>query len=159
MADYGIKISKQGEDVMSASNISLLLSTKFPNTKIDQTKNNTFRTTTVTFLNNPPEAILTEIASFEHGYTYKPEVWGLWHIVWGPGSLVSGQIYDGYGTVASSTGVPSATITYKITDTHIKLYAYWSDPFDLNPIDLTGTVATLTSYVFADDLSTQDYTV
>jgi len=159
MADYGIRTSKKGEDATSSDFNDILMSTRYPFAKIDQTIENSFRTTTVTFLNNTVNGVKTLIHSFRHGYTYKPQVWGLWNIAWGPGSLVPGSVFNVYGTVSSSTGIPSATIWYEWDETFVYMYAIWSDPFGFTPLSLVGTVATLTTYIFADDLTSQDYTI
>jgi hypothetical protein len=158
MSDYGLKVSKLGKDATSSNDLDIIMSTKYPFAKIDPTKTDTFRTTTILFTKNTTKAVDTLIYQFDHGYTYTPQVWGLWSIIWGPGVVgVAGSTYNGYGTVSSSSGIPVATLHYKVGMSRIELYAIWSDPLNLAPIDLSGTIATLTTYVFADDLTTQTY--
>ena len=158
MSDYGLKVSKLGKDATSSNDLDIIMSTKYPFAKIDPTKTDTFRTTTILFTKNTTKAVDTLIYQFDHGYTYTPQVWGLWSIIWGPGVVgVAGSTYIGYGTVSSSSGIPVATLHYKVGMSRIELYAIWSDPLNLAPIDLSGTIATLTTYVFADDLTTQTY--
>jgi hypothetical protein len=157
--DYGIKTSKKGKSALSQNYTDILMSSRFPLAKIDQTKENSFRTTNITFLSNTLQGVTTLIASFKHGYDYDPQMWGLWDITWGPGTLVSGLRFNGYGSVSSSTGIPVATLWYEKDEINVYLYVRWSDPFGMTPIDLTGTTASLTTYVFADDLTEQDYTI
>lgn len=158
MSDYGMKTSKKGESALSTDYANILMSTRFPFAKIDQTMSNSFRTTHLTFLNNTANGVNTEIYRFAHGYDYTPQMWGLWEITWGPGVPSSWYTFNGYGTVSSSTGMPYAYVSYGIDDTYVYLYAGWYDPFGLSPVDLTGTTLTLTTYIFADDLSEHDYT-
>jgi len=157
MSDYGIRTSKKGENATSSNMSDILMSTRFPFAKIDQTMDESFRTTHITFLNNTLNGVSTEIYRFAHGYDYTPQMWGLWEVTWGAGILVSGT-FNGYGTIVSTTGIPMASLSYSFDDTNVYLYAMWTDPFGLSPLDFTGTTATLTTYIFADDLSEHDYT-
>lgn len=154
--NYGIRTSKVGTDATVASGADLIMSSRYPFAKIDQTKLNTFRTTTVTFLNDVSDNTKTLVASFEHGYTDRPQVIGIWSITWGPG--IGGGIPGGYGYVQNTTGVPVSHFLYEWDTTNVYLYFFRGSffPGDTNAI---GTVATLTTYVFVDDLSSQDYTV
>lgn len=158
MADYGVKTSQVGASVLDATGVDILMTTKFPFAKIDPTHTDSFRSTTITFLNNTADDTITSVYSFPHGYDYKPQVWGYWSsIVWGAGIGVGSEVWSGYGWVWSTTGVPIAELGYDVDETNVNVYAYWSDPFGMNPLDFTGTVATLTTYIFADDLTEQDY--
>lgn len=157
--DYGFRVAKKGKSALSKNILDISMTSRFPFAKIDQTKQNSFRTTSITFLNNPPSGVKTLIASFPHGYTYDPQMWGLWDITWGPGTYVPGLNMNGYGSVSSSTGIPVSVLWYEKDATNIYIYNQWLDPFGFTPIDMTGTTATLTTYIFADDTTAQDYTI
>lgn len=158
-ADYGMRTSKVGVDAGIATGSDLIMSTRYPFAKIDQTKQDTFRTTTVTFLNDTPDNVKTLVASFTHGYTYKPQLWGLWNITWGPGIIgTPGLIQNGYGSITNSSGFPSSTLTYDWDATNVYLYLQKGSVV-FAPSVAIGTIATLTTYIFVDDLSDQDYTV
>lgn len=159
MADYGFKVSNIEKDATSSDINDLLMNAKYPFAKIDQTKSDTFRTTTVFFsksVSNMGDDTL--IYRFKHGYDYEPQVWGLWDVTWGPLTPAYSAQTTGYDRVSSSTGIPSVTIWFTKDSKYINLYA---SIFDYYPssVDITGTTAILTTYVFADDLSDQDYTI
>lgn len=157
MENYGIKTSKKGADATSANNLDIIMTTQYPFAKIDPTKAASFQVTTVTLLRDPPANTATTIYSFAHGYTYTPEMWGLWNVTWGTLSLMPGKVQNGYGTIFSSTGAPASTIAYSIDATNVNLILTFGT-FGGGD-SLIGSVFTLTSYVFADDLQPQDYTV
>lgn len=154
MADYGIKTSKKEVSVLNATGSDVLMTTKYPFAKIDQTKTDTFRTTTVTFLNDVANNTDVEIASFLHGYDYKPQLWGLWNVTWSPS--LGGSEQNGYGALTNTSGTPSSTLWYEWDETTVRLYINkgWSV---IVPTDTTGLTAALTTYVFADDLQEASY--
>ena len=158
--NYGIKVSKKGKSVIKTTDMQdIIMSTRFPFAKIDQTNSESFKTISVSFLSNPPLGVETEIYSFDHGYTYLPQGWGLWNVEY-PVSATFIQYDQGLGGYISGSGfgAPIFILTYKVFETSVKLYieAYNGIP---DPINLIGVVAKLTFYVFADDLTAQDYTV
>lgn len=158
MADYGIKTSKKGVNAITASEADTIMSTRFPFAKIDPTKTDTFRTTTVVFLTDPPDNTKTLIASFAHGYTYKPQVWGLWDVTWGASIIgTPGVQQNGYGTLTNSSGSPASTLSYEVDETNIYLYITKGSlpPFFVS--NAIGTSATLTTYVFVDDFQEASY--
>lgn len=157
MADYGVKASEANVSVLTATGSQVLMTSQYPFAKIDQTMLETFRTTTVTFLNDVPNNVKTQIAFFPHGYTYRPQVWGLWNVTWGPNIVGTPNVQqNGYGNLTNSSGFPASTFSYEWNETNVYLYLFKGSGFpgDGNAI---GTVATLTTYIFADDLSTQSY--
>lgn len=155
MSDYGIKSGKRGVSITEATGADILMSTKYPFAKIDQTKSDTFRTTTVTLLSDTTDNTQVEIASFEHGYDYRPQVWGLWNVTWGPSITGTPNLeQNGYGALTNTSGIPASTIHYEWDTTSIYLYLTKGSS---GSSDATGTVATLTTYVFADDMTEQSY--
>jgi hypothetical protein len=92
---------------------------------------------------------------FRHGYNYKPQVWGLWDIEWS--ASLGGFSANGYGQLSNSTGFPSSSIWYTFDEEWVYLNIYKGDlGFGFSAI---GTIVTLTTYIFADDLTSQDYTI
>jgi hypothetical protein len=157
MNDYGIKVSHKDKSVLSDDHSDILMSTQFPFAKIDPTMTDTFRTTSLIFLNNPPSNTKTEVYRFAHGYSYKPMVWGLWKINWGPNVLTTPNTeQNGYGYIINTTAFPSSYLSYEVDSTHVILYAYRGE-FAPSLSSLIGTTATLTTYIFVDDLTEQDY--
>jgi len=158
MSDYGIKTGKRGVSALEAVGADILMTTKYPFAKIDPTKAESFRTTTVVFLNDTPDNVKTQIAFFAHGYTYKPEVWGLWNVTWGPSVIgTPGLVQNGYGALVNSSGTPSSTLSYGWDETNVYLYMTKGATPPVFPSSVLGTTATLTTYIFVDDLQTQTY--
>jgi hypothetical protein len=155
MADYGIKTSNGEVSVLDADRLETLMTTAFPFAKIDQTKQDTFRTTTVRFLNDVPDNTKTLIASFEHGYKYRPQVWGMWNVIWSASQ--GGAEQNGYGALTNSSGIPSSTLSYDWDEEKVYLYLEKGSTVG-TPTNAIGTTATLTTYIFADDLQEATYT-
>lgn len=159
MADYGIKTSKKGVNAITAMGADIIMSTKYPFAKIDPTKTDSFRTTTVTFLNDVPDNTKTLIASFAHGYDYRPQIWGLWNVTWGASIAGTPNTeQNGYGYLVNGSASPTASLSYEWDETTVYLYILKGTsiipPISSNAI---GTIATLTTYVFVDDLQTASY--
>jgi len=154
MGNYGIKTSKKGEDATSSDVIDILMTTKYPFTKIDQTNQESFRTTTVTFITDVAENTDIIFYQFAHGYDYEPQLWGLWDITWSPS--LGGANMNGYGQIVNSTGFPSSSVWYTFDETNIYLHIYKGDAgLGLSSVGITVTLST---YIFADELMEQDYT-
>lgn len=157
--DYGIKVSQGDISALTATGADILMSTRFPFAKIDPTKLDSFRTTTVTFLNDVPDNTKTQVASFAHGYDYRPQIWGLWNVTWGPSIAGTPNTeQNGYGYLINGAGSPSASFSYEWDATNVYLYLLKGTsiipPVSSNAI---GTVATLTTYIFVDDLQEASY--
>lgn len=155
--NYGVKTSKKGVNAITASGADVIMSTRFPFAKIDPTQLDTFRTTTVTFLSDVPDDVKTQVASFPHGYLYKPQLWGLWNVTWGPSiSGTPGAEQNGYGMLTNGSGIPSASFSYEWDETEVRLYLLKGTAF-MSPSNAIGTTATLTTYIFVDDLQEASY--
>lgn len=154
MADYGVKVSKKDVSVLTATGSDVIMSTRFPFAKIDQTKLDTFRTTTVRFLNNVADNTEVQIASFAHGYDYRPQVWGLWNVTWS--ASLTGTEQNGYGALTNTSGFPTTTVWYEWDEVNVYLYINKGATV-LIPTDTTGTTAMLTTYIFVDDLQAASY--
>lgn len=158
MSDYGIKTSKKGVNAITATGADIIMSTKYPFAKIDPTQLETFRTTTVTFLTDTPDNVKTQIASFAHGYTYRPQLWGLWNVTWGPSiAITPSQQQNGYGYLINTSSLPAAILSYEWDTTTVYLYLSKGAIPPGTPSSAIGTTATLTTYIFVDDLQEQSY--
>lgn len=156
--DYGVKVSKENVNAITALPVDTIMNTRFPFAKIDPTKDDSFRTTTVTFLNDTTDNTKVLIASFDHGYTYKPQVWGLWNVTWGASIAgTPGEEQNGYGTLVNTSGTPASTLSYEADETKVYLYLTKGSLPPVSPSDATGTSATLTTYVFVDDYQEASY--
>lgn len=158
MADYGIKTSAKGADAITARGVDVIMSTKYPFAKIDPTQRDSFRTTIVSFLNDVPDNVKTQIASFAHGYIYKPQIWGLWNVTWGPDIAgTANAVQNGYGAITNTSGFPSSTLSYEWDTTRVYLYLTKGALSPGLPSNAIGTSATLTTYIFVDDLQESSY--
>lgn len=157
MSDYGIKTSVKGVSAITAAGADVLMTTKYPFAKIDPTQLDSFRTTTVTFLRDTPDDVKTLIHSFPHGYTYKPQLWGLWNVTWGAGIAgTPNTTQNGYGSLTNSPGSPASTLSYDWDETTVYLYLLKGTNV-FTPSNAIGTIAALTTYVFVDDLQEASY--
>lgn len=158
MSNYGIKTSKKEVDAITATGADIIMSTRFPFAKIDPTKVDSFRTTAVTFLNDVPDNVKTQIASFEHGYTYRPQIWGLWNVTWGAGIAgTPNEEQNGYGYLVNGSGAPTSSLSYEWDSTTVYLYLDKGAIPPIFPSNAIGTIATLTTYIFVDDLQEASY--
>lgn len=158
MADYGFKVSEKGVNAITATGTDIIMSTRYPFAKIDPTKSDSFRTTTVTFITDTPDNVKTLIAQFAHGYSYKPQLWGLWNVVWGPSIAGSANVeQNGYGVLVNSAGIPNSSLSYEWDATNVYLYLNKGANPPGTPSNAIGTVATLTTYIFVDDLQDASY--
>lgn len=157
MGDYGIKTFNKGQKSISSDPLDVLMTSRYPFTKIDQTNDESFRTTNINFVNNIPINTKILLHSFKHGYDYEPQVWGLWDITFGPGTTTPNQNRNGYGSVSNSTGIPSIEFHYEYNDEDVNIYVELFDPMLSGMVSIIGTTASLTTYIFADDLTNQDY--
>lgn len=158
MSDYGLKISKQGISVTKTDDLSdLIMVTRYPLAKLDSQLSSSFKTIDISFLTTPPLYTETLLYSFPHGYDYTPQIWGLWNITDSGTGLSSIQYDQAYGTYIANSGAGIGFyLYYKFNYETIDLYIY---PYDaLGTLNLVGVTAKLTAYIFADDLSEQDYT-
>lgn len=98
-----------------------------------------------------------QVYRYAHGYNYVPQFWGLWDIKYS--SALSNNIRRGYGYITHNTGAGlTASFYYTVDATFITLYFHFQTT--LSPVPATsGTKATFTGYLFANDRTDQDYTV
>lgn len=148
MADYGLRVAKKDMSAFSGALSDIQLTTGLPFAKIDPTAGGKFQTITTTFINDPANNTLVNFYSLAHGYTYEPQVWGLWSLTGPPTAIPSFD--NSYGTFISSTGSNGFTLYYKVDSTDIKLYVY--KYISGGSVSLVGVTAKFTIYIFVDDL-------
>lgn len=159
MNDYGLKISKKGISATKTDDLSdLIMVTRYPLAKIDSTTSDSFKTISTTFLSTPASGVETEIYRFTHPYDYVPQAWGLWNVEY-PDTATWVSYDQAYGTYLSgiAAGTHNLLARYEVIDSEVILYATATDGI-IGNIDVTGFILKLTIYIFADDLSAQDYT-
>lgn len=133
---------------------------RYQNLHMDRVNNNSMSTTEISIetnfdYNQPPVLI----HRYRHGYSYRPQFWGLWDIQLN--SDFGGIYIRMYGLPAYMTGLgPSADFHYEVDDEYVNIYFSYSDPRPGTParLDTSGIKATFTGYIFANDLNEQDYT-
>lgn len=158
MADYGFKVSEKGKNAITATGTDIIMSTRYPFAKIDPTKDDTFRTTTVTFITDTPDNVKTLIAQFAHGYDYKPQLWGLWNVTWGPSIFgTPNLVQNGYGSIINTSGGVFSILSYEWDETNVYLYLNKGALPPGAVSSAIGTTATLSTYIFVDDLTDQNY--
>jgi len=159
MRNYGLKISKKGISATKTDDLSdLIMVTRYPLAKIDSTTSDSFKTISTTFLSTPASGVETEIYRFTHPYDYVPQAWGLWNVEY-PDTATWVSYDQAYGEYLSgiAAGAHRLGARYEVTDSEVILYATATDG-SVGTVDITGFILKLTIYIFADDLSEQDYT-
>lgn len=159
MRNYGLKISKQGISATKTDDLSdLIMVTRYPLAKIDSTTSDSFKTISTTFLSTPTSGVETEIYRFSHPYDYIPQAWGLWNVEY-PDTATWVKYDQAYGKYISGIAIGTHRFgaRYEVTDSEVILYATATDGI-IGNVDVTGFILKLTIYIFADDLSEQDYT-
>lgn len=123
------------------------------------------KTITVTINTNLTSSATPRLLyTYEHGYNYTPQFWGLWEINYMPNaqstpdySYLKQPQRRGYGFIEHNTGVGfQFSIYYTVDSTYIKLYCVFNTTLDPKP-NCSGTTARLTGYLFANDRSNQQY--
>lgn len=93
--------------------------------------------------------------SYNHGYNYKPQVWGLWDIDYVVNSPGLSYRRRGYGYIIHNTGIGFTFSFYYIADaTKVYLYCHFETS---GSESVVGTTAQFTGYVFANDRTNQSY--
>lgn len=157
MADIGIKISRKNTDVNSAGLTDLLLSSKYPFTKIDTQNTNSFITVSLTFINEPPETMgtstITKVYSLTHSYNYKPQFWATVYHAINPTVWLQGTFWGDYDNVIPLRLVSAfdeADIFFRATESTIDVYVIKNN--DSMSIPVVGITVDIGFYVFVDGI-------
>jgi len=153
--DYGIKVSDEGINALEATGQELFLSIGTPQAKLDTTNSVSFQNISITFVNEPPDAplgtsVTTLIYEFDHGYTYKPQIWNL---VENPsGTPFAYQYFQEGGIVMiGSTTTQWATIDIEVTASKVKYSITKGNYIAGTPPVLLGSTLKIRTYVFVDE--------
>ena len=158
MANNGpISVSSPNVSLSTATASQIIFTTKYPFAKLDTTNLNSFTVLTILLTKdvaNPASVnntATTLIYSYAHGYTYVPSTWFLMSI--DGFKTVSGQENGFIYGANSSAGVSSVTLTIVVDAVNVNFYAnkFWGG-VNPSPPNITGTVITIRSYVFVEDL-------
>lgn len=122
MADYGIRVSKTGKDVLTDEDFDMALTSKFPTYKVESISGGTFNI-------NAGNAGLT--LTFTHSLGYKPVIFA--YVSHGSAiNLVNGSFSTTF-TVATSSGTRSILVeTYHFSDNAYKIHIYTDDLSGVN---------------------------
>ena len=132
---------------------------------MDRANINNMKTVNITINTNlASSGVPVLLYTYNHGYSYIPQFWGLWDINYMPNA--QSPTYDslkkrvrGYGYVTHNTGFGfTFNFYYTIDATSIKLYCIFDTFFDPKP-NCSGTTAKFTGYLFANGRDNQDYDV
>ena len=137
---------------------NLIYDSRNQNLHMDRANAESMKTINITFDNDlPSSATPVLLYTYEHGYDYVPQFWGLWDINYVVASPGLSYRKRGYGYVPHNTGFGFAFSFYYIVDaTYVKLYCVFETTISPVPA-CSGTTAQFTGYVFANDRTTQAY--
>lgn len=95
---------------------------------------------------------------YRHGYDYPPQFWGLWEVKYPAGMFEPQQvIFRGYGYAGYGLFNLNFYFYYEVDEEWVNLYLVYDEIFGKS-IDTRGATARFTGYLFANDLTPQDYT-
>lgn len=162
MADYGIKISKEDANVLTAEETDILLNITDPLAKLDVTNDVSFQNIELTFDTDPTEPsfpttenIDTLVYSFPHGYTYTPQQWMLVQVIIPVATPFYQEFFLDNGIVATSTVFSGATFWCAADETDINFYITKSITDAAGaPTPINGLRLLVRSYVFVQDPQT-----
>lgn len=157
MADFGIKITGEGTDALTAEQKNTLLNIVYQLMMLDVTNEASFQNVRVRFNNEPPNpdgitvfSLDTLIATIPHGYDYIPATWMLFETDTNP-NFPYGQ-YMGY--IDQPGAGSGALIIYKVDDENIYVYCrkLYQDGLGVPTSVVAGKMVRLRFYVFANDI-------
>jgi len=160
MSDYGLKVSKDGVDVRTATGVELLLNLSKPQAKLDTTKTVSFQNIDLLFLNDPPEGTgagdtaTTLVYKVAHGYTYTPSFWCLVQETPPSGTAFYQAYFQDTGLVAQHTGFDYASFYVKADATNVNFYVdkYYDSGFGGLANNISGMLLRIRLYIFVEDL-------
>ena len=135
---------------------NIIYNSQYQNLHMDRANPEAMKTVKVTINTNLAYSATPRLLyRYKHGYTYKPQFWGLWDVKYS--SSLDGFTRRGYGFIPHNTGEElEASFYYKVDSTYVNLYFKFNGSVTKpNP---AGTSFTFTGYVFANDMQAQDYT-
>lgn len=137
---------------------NLVFLSKYQNLHMDRVNPENMKEVNVTVNSDIPiDPSKRLVYRYKHGYTYKPQFWGMWEIVLPPSVMPpSGVTLRNY----SSAGVTNIGLNlffhYEVDSEYINLYINFNQPFGKN-VNIIGTTARLVGYTFANDYQKRDF--
>lgn len=155
--DYGILISEPGRGTEGVPLNRTIVNTAYAQLKLDTQNDSSFKTITMSIVNDPPEPVgpaqhkYTVIYKYKHGYTYKPAIETLFHITTPPpGSHYTTPYFLDWTGLAAQTVDDYATLYAVADDTWIYyIVDKWNDGAGSSNL-LTGANIDITTHVFLD---------
>lgn len=137
--------------------MKLTYNSRYQNLHMDRANINAMKTVNVTVTSNLPNSSTPILLHrYAHGYSYIPQVWGLWDIHYS--SALGNGSKRGYGTILHNTGIGlTCTFYYTVDATYVNCWLIFNTT-STPPPATSGMTAKFTGYVFANDLTAQDYT-
>ena len=158
MSDFGITVVGNGKNASGAQIQDVLLTTKYPLSKIDRTNPVSFSNIHVVFTSNPPIGP-TLIYRFAHGYKYIPSDWSMIQVN-ATAPYVPGYVIGNGALLAIPGNLPGtyATIYVEADDTYINYYVnrmYATYDIGGGPVAVTlaGVSIRIRTYVFVQDVN------
>jgi hypothetical protein len=153
MADFGVKVSKNGVDSTVAQGTDVVLTTKYPIAKLDKTNKASFQNIYLNITRNTPLGT-TLIYQFKHGYSYIPSTWTMFNISGISASLPPyGQEYSILLYQAPYVG---AELYVEVDATYVSYYInrlYNNYPVSGVGVDVSGIGIRVRTYVFVEDVN------
>lgn len=159
MADFGIKVSSNGNSAVSATGAQLVLTSKYPLAKLDRTNPASFSNIHITFLHDVPVGE-TLVYTLPHGYKYRPTVWSLIQVIgtaapytdfgflMDKGAMLEGPgTFGGYEYVSFYTKWDATNVYYYVNKRQANLIV---SPF--SAVTVAGMALRIRSYVFVEDV-------
>lgn len=128
---------------------------QYQNLHMDRANPESMKTVNITFNTNLPNSNTPRLMyRYKHGYSYRPQMWGLWNIKYS--ADLGGSNRRAYGNVWHNTGAGLVhTIYYTVDTEYVSLYVLHNA--NGATFRTSGETITFTGYVFANDLTNQDY--
>ena len=136
----------------------IIYNSQYQNLHMDRANKEAMKTINVTFDSNLAYSATPRLlARYRHGYSYVPQIWGLWDIEYFPNDGAYKRTARGYGYINYNTGAGMvAGFYYTVDSEYVNLYFIF-DGILTKPTTV-GMKAVFTGYVFANDRQNQDYT-
>lgn len=160
MSDYGLIVTGDGYDALTAEQSQQLLNTRYAHAKLDISNDRSFQNIRLNFINNPPEPSgvfpdenrTTLVATFEHGYDYTPSYWSLINTITpAVGAVFWQEYFQDEGVIGAHSASDDALFYIEVTATNVNFYVrkFYNNVFG-TPNNLVGCQLLIRLYLFAE---------
>lgn len=161
--NFGVKVVNATKNILTATGIDILLTTKYPHMKLDTNLSTSFSDFTFTFNSDPPIPTgvfpdvdkITTVYTYAHGYNYVPSIWSLIQVTTAVASNFYQPYFQSAGVLSAHTAFDDAAffVYADATNIYFKVDKYYDNRFgNASTNNLIGTVLDIRVYVFADDI-------